>query len=278
MSYKGKDIYECFWEPIDGEPRKHKCKMCDTIRNCNVGKSGYQNLKDHMIGQHPGWQATLERFLGGSGPMDAFVRHISPKAHNVFGWLDYTINGNKPLNSCEDPLVRKYSKLEKVSVKTLKKYMKLVRDKVKDKMTRTLPDSIGLVIDGWTMNSDHYSCLFAVWSNDKTGKVEVMFLSCNVAPDITEDTIFDENLTEDDKHFGFSAADWFDIIVDTLDQYEFEINRDNICEHVQFLSADNCSTNRALSRRTGTCHLFVRPMCHHEGSYIIYMSSLQVFP
>jgi len=255
MAYKGKHIYACFWEPVEGEAKKHKCKLCNLTRNCNVGKSGYQNLKDHMTGQHPDWEATLKRFLSGSGPMDSFVRHISPKAHNVFGWLDFIINGNKPLNSCEDALVRKYSKLDKLSTRTLKKYMKLTCDKVRDKISATLPDSLGLVIDGWTMNSDHYSCLFAVWSNTNSGKVEVMYLSCNVAPDITDDTVFDENLGDEDKHFGFSAADWFDIIVDALHEYEFTINRDNISEHIEFLSADNCSTNRALSRRTGNISL-----------------------
>ena len=31
--------------------------------------------------------------------------------------------------------------------------------------------------------------------------------------------IFDENLQESMKHFGFTAADWVDIIVDSLAQF-----------------------------------------------------------
>ena len=97
--------------------------------------------------------------------MDAFVVQISSKAHHVFNWLDWTVDGNKPFSFCEEKGTRKYAKLEKMTSKTLRKYLKLVADKVRDKISGTLPKSFGLVIDGWTMGSDHYSCLFAVWTN-----------------------------------------------------------------------------------------------------------------
>ncbi|CAM9297017.1 unnamed protein product, partial [Ectocarpus fasciculatus] len=232
----------------------HKCKCCNLIRNCNTKKSGYGNLKDHLISKHPDWESTLARFLnpaGLAGPMDAFVVQISAKAHHVFNWLDWIIDSNKPFTFCEEKGTRKYAKLEKMNTKTLKKYMQLTADKVRDKMSARLPRSFGLVLDGWTLGSDHYSCLFAVWSNQLTGKVEVLFLTCNVAEDITDDTVFDEGLAECDMHFGFSADDWFDIIVECLAEYECEVDVTSIGHTVEFLSADNCSTNRALSRKTG---------------------------
>lgn len=256
MALNGKTMYAHFWDPVPNEPFKHKCKGCNNLRTCNIKKSGYNNLKDHMISQHPGWEAILKAHVAGNGPMDAFVCQLSEKAINVFGWLDWIVDTNKPFTFCEEKKTRKYSKLKKISTKTLKKYMKLTADKVRDKMSATLPKSFGLVIDGWTINSDHYSCLFAVWTNPKSGKVEVMFLSCNVAEDITEDTVFDENLAEDEMHFGFSADDWFDIIVAALAEYEFEVDVDDIGDTVEFLCADNCSTNRALSRKTGMSLLY----------------------
>ena len=118
-------------------------------------------------------------------------------------------------------------------------------------MSETLPKSFGLVINGWTIGSDHYSCLFAAWTNKVNGKVEVMYLSCNVAENITAETVFEAALPEAEKKFGFSADDWFDIIVDCLRQYEFKVDVDSIGDTVAFLSAYNCSTNGALARRAG---------------------------
>ena len=82
-------------------------------------------------------------------------------------------------------------------------------------------------------------------------------MSCNVAEDITEETQFDENLLDVDKYFGFSADDWFDIIVEELAEYEFEVDVNSIGDTIEFLSADNCSTNRALSRKTGISSLYL---------------------
>jgi hypothetical protein len=248
-----KQMYDCFWEAVEGEALRHKCKCCNLVRNCNTKKSGYGNLKDHLVSKHPDWQLILGHFAnpGLAGPIDAFVVQISPKAHHIFNWLDWIVDGNKPFSFCEEKGTRKYTNLAKMSSKTLRKYIKFTGDKVRDKMSITLPKSFGLVIDGWTIGSDHYSCLFAAWTNKMNGKVDVMYLSCNVAEDITAETVFDEALPEAEKKFGFSADDWFDIIVDCLRQYEFEVDVDSIGDTVEFLSADNCSTNGALARRAG---------------------------
>ena len=97
-----------------------------------------------------------------------------------------------------------------------------------------------------------YSGVFA--SFVKNDVVQYIMLSCNVAEDITDETEFDEALDDNDKYFGFTAEDWFDIIVGVMHEYEFEINVDNIASHVEFISADNCSTNRSLSTKTGMFH------------------------
>ena len=62
--------------------------------------------------------------------------------------------------------------------------------------------------------------MFAVFVNEVSPSVvQHILLACNVAEDITDDTEFVENLNEDDMVFGFSADDWFDIIVDALSEY-----------------------------------------------------------
>jgi hypothetical protein len=81
--------------------------------------------------------------------------------------------------------------------------------------------------------------------------VQEILLSCNVAEDITEETEFVEDILDSKKGFGFSADDWFDIIIDAMHEYDIEVTVDNCSEFIEFLSADNCSTNRSLSTKPG---------------------------
>ena len=245
-------MYSLFWEPVDGHENKHKCKGCGILRTQRL-KSGYSNLKEHLNTVHPDWADTLRMFYAqGGGPMDLYVAQISPKAKTIHGWLEWTIIGNQPFSFCEGKLNRKYSTLSDMDSQTLMKYMKLTADKVRDKVTATLPNSFGLIIDGWTQGSAHYSAVFAAFV--KSDVVQTIMLSCNVAEDINEETEFDEALEDNEKRFGFTADDWFDVIVAAMAEYEFGLNVDNFASHVEFISADNCSTNRSLSTKTGMFH------------------------
>jgi hypothetical protein len=81
--------------------------------------------------------------------------------------------------------------------------------------------------------------------------VQEILLSCSVAEDINDDTEFVEDLDEEDKVFGFSADDWFDNIVDALGVYGVKLTVENCSNIIEFFSADNCSTNRSLSKKSG---------------------------
>ena len=79
-------------------------------------------------------------------------------------------------------------------------------------------------------------------------------LSCSVPEDMDEDTLFDEGLEDEEKYWGFTAADMFDMMMLTLhDEYDFrlpgneEINGENINQFVAFFVCDNCSANKPLS-------------------------------
>ena len=179
MATKGADIYSVFWQPVDGQENRHKCLRCGIVRTQRL-RSGYSNLKDHLQTEHPDWQETMKVFYAeGRGPMDTYVSQASSKAKNIHGWLEWTIMDNNSFSFCEGKLTRKYSTLNDVSSKTLMKYVKLTADKVRDKVTLALPESFGLIIDGWSSGSDHYSGLFA--SFVKNDVVHTLLLSCNVA-------------------------------------------------------------------------------------------------
>ena len=70
---------------------------------------------------------------------------------------------------------------------------------------------------------------------------EEILLSCAVQEDIDETTEFVEDLDDDEKLFGFTAADIFDMICTSLvGNYEREdINVDTFNQFIEFISGDN---------------------------------------
>jgi hypothetical protein len=70
-----------------------RCNCCQVVRSQNTKSAGYQNLKNHLINCHKGWEADLRHFMTGRGPMDAFLAQVSDKAKSVYGWLDWIIDG-----------------------------------------------------------------------------------------------------------------------------------------------------------------------------------------
>jgi hypothetical protein len=186
----------------------------------------------------------------GKGTIDNFFTAlVSDKALNIHSWLDWMGQSNLPYAFCNSKCTRKYRKLKPVSRNTLVKYRNLLFESVQQKIAKKLPAKFGIVIDGWTIDSSHYSAIYATFM-ERNVRCELL-LSCNVAEDIDEDTVFDENLRDEDKYFGFTAADWFDVIVNVLYQYNIETNVDNFNSIVEFIVGDNCSVNRKLASDLG---------------------------
>ena len=254
--YSGKDFYSCFWIPIEDDPMRHRCSYsgCGMIRAQDM-KRGYKNLKDHTLKEHDDYMEVIRRYKNQgpvNGPMNKYIQSTGPKARNIHGWISWIIDQNLPFTFCESKLTRKYTSLKEICVKTLKKYMKLLQIKMRKAIEKQLPSSFGLIFDGWTIGSEHYSAIFAIWYNEKTEKVVEVLLSCHVAEDVDQNTEFVADIIDDEKKFGFSAADWFDIILDVLHVYGLDnIDINNITKKIDFFIADNCNTNRKLSKRTG---------------------------
>ena len=245
-------MYKCFWKAVPDEENIHECQSCGFHRRQNI-KSGYSNLFNHMKNAHAqDWEGVLRVFMaGGRGPLDGFVVKISRKASSLYGWMEWILEGGHSFSFCESKFARKNTTLDNLSTNSLMKYIKLTAAAVKEKVKLILPPSFGIVIDGWTQDSDHFSAIFAVFVREGSpDNVQEILLSCNVAADITEETEFDENLQQKDKFFGFTAEDWFDVIVEVLFEYGIEMNVHNAPSIIEYISADNCSTNRSLCTRT----------------------------
>jgi hypothetical protein len=249
---KGKDIFQCYFTAT-ADPLLHKCKECFKVCKQDT-KKGYQNLVFHVTGKHKDdYKQKVQAFVGNvEGAMDNFIRKISGRAKDIYGWMDWIIMENLSLRSCEKARFRKRSNLGKITIKTLKKFMKLTKEIIFRTIKQRAPSTFGLIIDGWSFGSDHYYAIFITWSNENTEAVEEYLIYFGVAEDIDEDTPFVEELDNSQRKFGFTAADWFDIICVALNDLfentseETRINADNFPEVVEFITADNCNTNMKL--------------------------------
>ncbi len=77
---------------------------------------------------------------------------IDTKSRNVYKWLDWIVMDELELGFCEKEFTRENSTLEKISAKTLKKYMFRLVAAVEKKITAmaAAASKYALVFDGWT--------------------------------------------------------------------------------------------------------------------------------
>ena len=274
-----KNLYECYFITDEEDKDKYKCRECEKTLTQRKG-TGYANLVSHVKSAHTdswrdkvrsfvksahtdSWRDKFRSFVNGkniNGPMDKFVKQPSPKAKNIYGWLEWIIEDNLPLTFCNKVTSKKYANLNSITTKTLKTYMRLVNNYAFKKIRERAPKSFGLIIDGWTIGSEHYYAIFMTWTDTTNGIDTVVehLIYFGVAEGVDEATVF-EHIDEEFKHFGLTAADWFDVICDALNealglsqQDENYVSLENFSKIVKFISMDNCSTNRKLSIDSGS--------------------------
>lgn len=228
-----------FYTKLNSEdPQSHvyKCKVCEITRVKN--KSGFTNLINHLDEKHPKWAEVVSRAKnkkGMKGSMDKFLQpSIDPKYTTIYRWLNWIVKGKQPFNFVDNRYTRKYSKLESICRNTIMKYMAAVFERVKEKISKLLPNLFGGIFDGWSCAREHYVAFFATWTS-KEGNVVVRLLCCGVQD------LPDEAEGEDAEDFGFTAADIGDYILNAA-----LIRYGKSFENLEFLSGDNCSVNKRL--------------------------------
>ena len=135
--------------------------------------------------------------------------------------------GNQPFSSVEDPLTRKYVKLDPISVTTLMKYLRRVTLKVEEVIRNSLPSKFGLILDGWSEGSRHYIAIFACY--DHNGKADTPLLA--IAPP------FDEQNYGADSHVAF--------IGDVLGLFSKSFG------NLTYMVADNAPVNKSIADKIG---------------------------
>ena len=106
-------VCRAYFQAIDTENgeknnRKWKCK-CGNLRTRG---SGWTNLMEHIKAAHPSYREELG--IGSPGEesklsMDSFVTLVSAKAKNIYCWMQWVVNRNKPLTFVEESESIKHS-------------------------------------------------------------------------------------------------------------------------------------------------------------------------
>lgn len=123
--------------------------------------------------------------------------------------------------------IRKYLKVESVSVDTFMKYLHKLTLLVERKFSSMLPEQFALVYDGWSLHGTHYLCIFATYPSTNKYGFQRLFLAFSPFEDETKLTA--------EEHENFV-------------HYILE-NYGKGWDNVVCLMADNCSTNQAFANR-----------------------------
>ena len=154
----------------------------DNLWKCSCGKvlsqkknTGFTNLFNHIKSQHPEYASS------GSQPSISSCFALAPssckKGDNIYAWIRWICVGMKPFEFVEDPLTREFSRLQPISVTTLKTYMDLLTREVEKKISLVLPAKFSLVVDGWTKKSTHFIGIFATYPAQNEVGYEYALLS-----------------------------------------------------------------------------------------------------
>ncbi|GMF51859.1 unnamed protein product [Phytophthora fragariaefolia] len=132
-----------------------------------------------------------------------------------------------PIEEVDNKLTRDMSRWSSVSSRTLKQYMVQVERKLETAIALEMPDSIGIMFDGWSTGSTYYVGVYAIYVvEDSPQRVLLAF-----AP------LLEENDFGADAHITF--------ITETLAVF----GKRPDC--LRFIVGDNCTTNQAIATRMG---------------------------
>jgi hypothetical protein len=132
---------------------------------------------NHISNQHPNYRNDMrvlesaeecasETGSNQSGMSNGSLLHlVDNKSMNIFRWIEWLVMDELPLSFVSKPLTRLNTKLQHISINTIKKYIFRLSEAVERKIT-TIANSVphfNLVFDGWSEDSVHFIGLFIVF-------------------------------------------------------------------------------------------------------------------
>jgi len=227
----GKFLRDSFFTRIENDegPTNDWICQCEALRS--VKGSGYSNFTSHLKKKHPeGYEKAVEYYKKADNLSQLDVAPFSlwypEKSIKVYGWIEFVALALQPISVVENDRITKHIKYGSLSVKSLKKYMNLLAEKVEKKLAEILPSKFALIFDGWTAGDTHYVALYASFSSNNDLGFSTALLS--FAPLDTETS---QSAKAHQKYIEY-----------VLNLYGKSMS------NVAAIVGDNCNTNRALAK------------------------------
>ena len=228
-TYKDKQIAEAFFV-IDTSTDSGICKFCKQKKDQDHSK-GHGNYASHAkLCRKQDWMERVDEYLEKGTAGQNTLPFVSDKGKSYYQWLDWVLSNNLPFSFVESAETKKYAGIvHNMCVDTFMKVLKTVGRKVASKIIEDLPDSFGLIIDGWDAGGgSHRTGIFAVFPDKSRQDLFAKTPLLAVSP------MHDET--------SFTASTMYTFIKGVLRKYQK--SEDNVV----FLVMDNTNVNHALAR------------------------------
>ena len=91
--------------------------------------AGHGNLVTHILSEHCDWFETRK-----NGDPDIPMSEFLTKNTHIYSWLDWIFSDMHYFNFVDKELIKKYTKLESISSKTLISYAEKLAGKIENKI------------------------------------------------------------------------------------------------------------------------------------------------
>ncbi|GMF44301.1 unnamed protein product [Phytophthora fragariaefolia] len=143
-------------------PGLFKCRYCGKIPKQAV-INGFSNLISHLTDKHPQHVEDYQEFERSGCKTLGNFGFVTDYACTIYHWIRWVVERNMPSKEVDNKLTRDMSRWSSVSSRTLKQYMVLVERKVETEIAQEMPDSIGIMFDGWSTGSTYYVGVYAIY-------------------------------------------------------------------------------------------------------------------
>ena len=99
------------------------------------------------------------------------------KSSNLYGWMDLILNGLLSFHHAEKKAIRKHVKHDGITTNTFMRYFRQLMEHVEKEISTLLPDTLALVMGGWTCGSTHYFAVFVSLPTSSTSEYDTRLLT-----------------------------------------------------------------------------------------------------
>lgn len=226
MKYDSKELIDFFFSKCS-DPSLYLCRneKCGNAKSYKQApKSGFSNLRSHLLSCiGPNYEQIFrEQKTRCNGTLDSFS-FVNNRDSHVFDLLEWVIMRNQPLTEIDDPITQRHFNKQRISSKSLRKYILNLTHVTEEKVVAEIPNRFGLMLDGWTECRTHYIAIIVIYKTSDIVRETLLA----IAPLLQEDDLGAE------QHLAFIEA--------TL-----KIYGKNLSNVIAFIG-DNCSVNKSLS-------------------------------